>query len=334
MATQSTPLSRARRFGQRVRQAQQAVGGAIVGGVAGTAQAMTDAQRAMLDPVKEILGGYLMDEEPAPAQAAPDPGLVESDEDVMSRVLKRNFADPLGTGIPPQFGGAPAAAPNPGLHPRVGELDALEAFYNSDPEGYMRSARVATTGGDDAYGDSADFGAMAPHPAEEERVRRTTLTGQGFDEFAPGQFYKGPPLKGGGTVSMMSGSPEAAAHVTQASRFEDLENEIAEARMRELARDPYADERARATIAAAPGIARAQAEGAVKATADADLDRKKQAVIADMRASLDAMQADPSLSRDDKLDWERRIKGEAKVELESIDPRGDYSRIDETEMFP
>lgn len=61
-------------------------------------------------------------------------------------------------------------------------------------------------------------------PEISSRARSAELKQGGFTEFAPGQGYKGPALKGGGTVSMMT-SPENVDRVTFPSQIEDLQRE-------------------------------------------------------------------------------------------------------------
>lgn len=75
--------------------------------------------------------------------------------------------------------------------------------------------------------------------------KMTDFLKSGADERLPGA------RSGGGTVSMMSGSPEAARHATSASRLEDLGQQITESQLRATLEDPY-------------GIRRSQAEARVK----------------------------------------------------------------------
>lgn len=125
------------------------------------------------------------------------------------------------TGTLPPLPGRTAEAPRslpPLRRPGQGqeELDAIESRYNEDPFKFMAES------GDKGGGLAA---------------RRAELEAQGMTEFAPGQGYKGPPLKGGGTVSMMT-APENAARVTSASRMEDLGQELQERRMLAELGDP------------------------------------------------------------------------------------------------
>lgn len=141
--------------------------------------------------------------------------------------------------------------------------------------------------------------------AKRERdARSAELKAGGYTEFAPGQGYKGPALKGGGTVSMMT-APENASHVTFASQMEDAQEKAALAQLQQRYQDPYGLKKAQA-LADIEGQKELAKPGAFIAT----LGESDRRLDAETAAKLQELHSNPKFAQ---LSPEDRAKAEAEV---------------------
>lgn len=189
---------------------------------------------------------------------------------------------------------------------RAGELDKLEELYNRDPEAYYRGQKVAVD----------ESGTLEEHP----QARRSRLAAEGFTEYAPGVHYKGPALKGGGSVSFGATAPENVNHATFASQLEDAQEAGTLAELRQKAADPYGL-RKQAAIAEIQGAHAGDKENAKIGSILATLQDGEDRVAAQEAQRLHAIQTDPRFqgaSPEDRAKMEAEIKKDADAQRERL----------------